>query len=125
MRPGVAELFDDCARAGMRMGIVTTTSAANVAADTLSLRPDEALAIEDAPAGVTAARAAGVAVVVVRSFYFAAAEVEGALAVGPSLGRAQGWDPPGLSEPCRRLRGWRFARHRALSAAALPARRAA
>ncbi|MGA2862144.1 MAG: HAD-IA family hydrolase [Steroidobacteraceae bacterium] len=140
LRPGVAELFDDCARAGMRMGIVTTTSAANVAAllgarlgtdwrskfaavvcaehaprkkpdsqaylralDTLSLRPDEALAIEDAPAGVTAARAAGVAVVVVRSFYFATAEVEGALAVGPSLGRAQGWDRPPGATPDERI----------------------
>jgi HAD superfamily hydrolase (TIGR01509 family) len=131
LRPGVAELFEDCLQARMRMGIVTTSSAANVAAllgarlganwrarfaavlcaeqapikkpdpqvylralQTLHLRPDDALAIEDAPAGVAAARAAGVAVVVVRSFYFANAPIAGALAVGPSLGSARGWEPP-------------------------------
>ncbi len=130
LRAGVAELFQDCAEAGVHMAIVTTTSAANVdalldaqvgahwrsrfaamlcaeqaprkkpdpqvylqALQALRLRPEQALAIEDAPAGVAAARAAGVAVVAVRSFYFADAEVAGALAVGPSLGSARGWMP--------------------------------
>ncbi len=32
LRPGVAELLDDCTRAGVTLGIVTTTSGANVAA---------------------------------------------------------------------------------------------
>jgi HAD superfamily hydrolase (TIGR01509 family) len=32
LRPGVRELFDDCASAGVRMAIVTTTSRSNVAA---------------------------------------------------------------------------------------------
>jgi len=32
LRPGVRELFDDCASAGVRMAIVTTTSRGNVAA---------------------------------------------------------------------------------------------
>jgi hypothetical protein len=57
------------------------------------LRPHEAVALEDAEAGVAAARAAGVPVIVTRSHYFAAAEVQGALAVGPSLGRIDGWHP--------------------------------
>ncbi len=56
------------------------------------------LAIEDAPAGVAAARAAGVPVVVTRSHYFAAVEssaelTPGVLAAGPSLGHAPGWSP--------------------------------
>src|ERR1700681_462893 len=122
LRAGVAELFEDCAAAGVRMAIVTTTGAANLAAllgarlgtgwrsrfaavlcveqapikkpdpqvylralQALRLRADEALAIEDAPAGVAAARAAQVGVVVLRSFYFLSAEVIVALAVGPSL----------------------------------------
>jgi HAD superfamily hydrolase (TIGR01509 family) len=140
LRAGIAELFEDCAQARMRMGIVTTTGAANVAAllgarlgtswhsgfaavlcaeqapikkpdplvyhralQALRLRPDQALAIEDAPAGVAAARAAGVAVVVVRSFYFAKTEVAGALAVGPSLGSARGWRPPSGAAPDDRI----------------------
>lgn len=131
LRAGVAELFEDCAQARMRMGIVSTTSAANVAAllgahlgsdwrsnfaavlcaeqapikkpdpqvylralQALRLRPEQALAIEDAPAGVAAARAAGVAVVVVRSSYFADTAVAGALAAGPSLGSVRDWQPP-------------------------------
>ena len=128
--PGSAELFEDCAAAGMSMAIVTTTSAANVAAllgahlgadwrsrfaavvcaeqapqkkpdpqvylralQALRLTADEVLAIEDSPAGVAAARAAGIAVVVARSFYFADIDAGGALSVGPSLGSARGWPP--------------------------------
>jgi HAD superfamily hydrolase (TIGR01509 family) len=140
LRAGVAELFEDCAHAGTRMAIVTTTSAANVAAllgahlgahwrsrfaavlcaeqapqkkpdpqvylralQTLRLPADEALAIEDAPAGVAAARAAQVAVVVVRSFYFPGAAVADALAVGPSLGSVHGWAPPSDAASAQRI----------------------
>jgi len=140
LRPGVAELFGDCERAAMSMAIVTTSSAANVAAllatslgadwrsrfaavlcaeqaprkkpdpqvyvralQALRLGPHEALAIEDAPAGVVAARAAGIAVVVVRSFYFANASGAGAVAVGPSLGSARGWEPPSGQPPDHRI----------------------
>jgi HAD superfamily hydrolase (TIGR01509 family) len=140
LRAGVPELFDDCAAAGVRMGIATTTSAENVAAllgaqlgstwrsrfDTvlcaeqapkkkpdpqvylralqaLRLPPEEVLAIEDSPAGVAAARAAHIAVIVVRSFYFANADVSGALAVGASLGSAQGWRAPSVPRPGARI----------------------
>jgi HAD superfamily hydrolase (TIGR01509 family) len=131
LRAGVAELFEECAAAGVRMAIVTTTSSANVAAllaarlgsdwrakfaavmcaeqaprkkpdpqvyvlalQSLRLRPEETLAIEDSPAGVAAARTAQVSVVVARSSYFARVEVAGALAVGASLGSGAGWQPP-------------------------------
>jgi len=64
-----------------------------VALDALQLRPHEAVALEDSHAGVAAAQAAGVPVIVTRSHYFMAAESRGALAVGPSLGRIDGWHP--------------------------------
>jgi HAD superfamily hydrolase (TIGR01509 family) len=135
LRAGVAELFEDCAAAGVSMGIATTTSAANVAAllgahlgagwrshfaavvcaeqapqkkpdpqvyqralQTLSVAADDALAIEDSPAGIAAARAAGISVVVARSFYFADIDLSAALSAGPSLGSAHGWKPrPGAA----------------------------
>lgn len=53
----------------------------------------EAIAIEDSPAGVGAARAAGVPVIVTRSRYFADARISGALAVGPGLESIAGWQP--------------------------------
>jgi HAD superfamily hydrolase (TIGR01509 family) len=130
LRDGVRELLEDCGQAGMRMGIVTTTSRSNVeillkthlgkdwestfaavicareapkkkphpqaylmALEALQLRAHEAVAIEDAQAGIAAAQAAGVPVIVTRSHYFAAADSRGALAVGPSLGRVEGWHP--------------------------------
>lgn len=130
LRAGVSALFEDCAAAGVRMAITTTTSAANidallgrhlgddwrkrfaavvaaedaprkkpdplvfqVALQRLALAPGHALAIEDSPAGVVAARAAGVPVIVTRSRYFATAPVAGALAVGPSLDVVRGWTP--------------------------------
>jgi beta-phosphoglucomutase-like phosphatase (HAD superfamily) len=65
-----------------------------LALESLRLRPQDALAIEDSPAGVEAARRAGVPVIVTRSHYFSAAPALGALAVGPSLGSAAGWQPP-------------------------------
>jgi HAD superfamily hydrolase (TIGR01509 family) len=130
LREGVAELLQDCTRADVRLGLVTTTSRANVEAllrvhlgrdwesvfaavicareaprkkphpqayrlalDALRLHPHEAVAMEDAPAGIAAAQAAGVPVIVTRSYFFAEVECRDALAVGPSLGRIPGWDP--------------------------------
>jgi HAD superfamily hydrolase (TIGR01509 family) len=136
LREGVRELLEDCARSGVRLGIVTTTSRSNVeillkthlgkdwesrfatvvcareapqkkphpqayliALQALQLRPHEAVAIEDAPAGAAAARTAGVPVIITRSHYFgaagsfAAADSQGVLAAGPSLARIDGWHP--------------------------------
>ena len=130
LRPGVRELFDDCADAGVRMAIATTTSRGNVAAllnahlgddwqrrfaavvcaedaptkkpdpqvyrvalESLQLAAQDTVAIEDSPAGLEAARAAGVHVVVVRSRYFQDDPVPGALAVGPELRSPAGWQP--------------------------------
>jgi HAD superfamily hydrolase (TIGR01509 family) len=63
----------------------------------LGLEPRATLALEDSPAGVAAARGAGVPVVVTRSAYFAEDAVEGALdgvvAVGPGLHTRHGWRP--------------------------------
>jgi HAD superfamily hydrolase (TIGR01509 family) len=55
--------------------------------------PGEVVAIEDAPAGIAAARRARVPVIVTRSHYFPAGDTPGALAVGPSLGESAGWLP--------------------------------
>jgi HAD superfamily hydrolase (TIGR01509 family) len=142
LRPGVAELLDDCSQAGVRLGIVTTSGRDNVAAllschlgaawasrlatvvcaeeaprkkpdpqahrlalQTLRLHGHEAVAIEDSPAGIEAARRAGVPVVVARSYYFnASADDSGAaaLASGPSLGVSAGWQPP-VAPPAARI----------------------
>jgi HAD superfamily hydrolase (TIGR01509 family) len=59
----------------------------------LAIGPLEAAAIEDAPGGVAAARAADIPVVVTRSAYFADAPIEGAVAVGPGLHERRGWRP--------------------------------
>lgn len=59
----------------------------------LDVEPLQALAIEDSPGGVAAARAADVPVVVTRSAYFAQATIEGAIAIGPGLHRREGWRP--------------------------------
>ena len=59
----------------------------------LKISPLEAVAIEDSPGGVAAARAADVPVVVALSSYFADAAIEGALAIGPSLHERHGWRP--------------------------------
>jgi HAD superfamily hydrolase (TIGR01509 family) len=59
----------------------------------LDIGPLEAVAIEDAPGGLAAARAADIAVVVTRSVYFAQAPIEGAVAVGPGLHDRRGWRP--------------------------------
>jgi HAD superfamily hydrolase (TIGR01509 family) len=51
----------------------------------LGLSPLQAVAIEDSPGGVAAARAADVPVLVVLSHYFADAIIDGAIAIGPGL----------------------------------------
>jgi HAD superfamily hydrolase (TIGR01509 family) len=136
LRAGVAELMVECRARGVRMGIATTTSRANVEAllvrhlgaqaqawfdavvcgeDVRRKKPDpevyalalralgiaapQALALEDSPAGATAARHAGVAVVVTRSVYFADDRVEGAAAVGPGLHSRIGWTPAPACDP--------------------------
>jgi HAD superfamily hydrolase (TIGR01509 family) len=135
LRAGVEPLMRQCLARGLRMGIVTTTSRANVAAllrshlgerwadqfaavvcgedvqrkkpdpqvyslalHALGIGPLEAVAIEDSPGGVAAARAADVPVVVTRSAYFADAPIEGAIAIGPGLHERRGWRP-GLRVP--------------------------
>lgn len=59
----------------------------------LGLSPLQALALEDSPGGVAAARAADVPVVVTRSRCFARCTLEGAVAIGPGLGGRDGWTP--------------------------------
>ena len=60
---------------------------------TLDLGPLEAVAIEDSPGGVAAARGADLPVVVTRSTYFENATLEGAVAIGPGLHSRNGWRP--------------------------------
>lgn len=66
----------------------------------LGVPPLQALALEDSPGGVAAARAAQVPVLVTRSVYFADATLEGAVAIGPGLDERRGWRPalPGHGE---------------------------
>jgi HAD superfamily hydrolase (TIGR01509 family) len=64
----------------------------------LGIGPLHAVAIEDSPGGVAAARAAGIPVVVTLSAYFGRATIEGAVAIGPGLHTRQGWRP-GLVVP--------------------------
>ncbi len=60
----------------------------------LGMPAGKVLAIEDSPDGVTAARRAGLPVIVTRSHYFRDAAFAGAVAVGPGLGHRAGWAPP-------------------------------
>ncbi len=57
----------------------------------LGLPADQTVAVEDAPNGCLAARAAGVPVVVTPSEYFPEHDAAEALAIGPSLGSPLGW----------------------------------
>jgi HAD superfamily hydrolase (TIGR01509 family) len=59
----------------------------------LGIAPLDAVAVEDSPGGVAAARAADVPVLVTLSSYFADATIEGAMAIGPGLDRRQDWRP--------------------------------
>ncbi len=87
------------------------------ALEALGVDPGGALALEDSPPGVAAATAAGIPVVMTRSFYFAAAPGDGALARGPGLHVREGWDPPpGRREGPQRvtlddLMTWRSGEH--------------
>jgi HAD superfamily hydrolase (TIGR01509 family) len=72
-----------------------------LALEALQLLPHEAVAMEDAPAGVAAAQAAGVPVIITQSHYFASADSPVALAVGPSLGRISGWRPAAEARAAR------------------------
>ena len=63
------------------------------ALQSLQLEPHRAVAIEDAAAGVSAAQAAGIPVVITHSHYFPSVNSKRALAVGASLGRAHDWTP--------------------------------
>jgi HAD superfamily hydrolase (TIGR01509 family) len=158
LRPGVAQLLDDCARAGTTLGIVTTTSRGNVEAllrrhlgpdwrdrfttlvcaeeaprkkpdpqayhvalANLALESAAVVAMEDSAAGVAAARAARVKVVLTRSHYFPDTPADaGVLAAGPSLADPRGWSPalsPGaLRVSLEQIERWR-------AAAAAPAAR--
>ncbi len=59
----------------------------------LSLPAGSTLAIEDSPAGVTAAQAARVPVIVTRSVYFSEENFGNVLAIGPGLHSRDGWQP--------------------------------
>ena len=59
----------------------------------LQLDAAAVVAMEDAPAGVAAAHAAGVPVIITNSHYFPAVTSERALAIGPSLQRPNDWTP--------------------------------
>jgi HAD superfamily hydrolase (TIGR01509 family) len=72
----------------------------NKALERLAVAPAAAIAIEDSPDGAAAARAAGVPVMVTRSFYFADAPIDAAVAIGPGLHTRRGWRPdPGGAKP--------------------------
>lgn len=59
----------------------------------LSLPPERTLAIEDAPAGASAARGAHIPVIVTRSEYFSEDHFGDVLAIGPGLHSRKGWQP--------------------------------
>jgi HAD superfamily hydrolase (TIGR01509 family) len=64
----------------------------------LGLTPLQTVALEDSPAGVAAACAAEVPVIVTLSAYFGHATLEGAIAIGPGLHTRAGWRPALLGE---------------------------
>lgn len=104
-RANVAALLRQALPPGHRPWFETAVCAEDVAAkkphpeaflqalQRLALPAGATLALEDSPAGVAAARAAGVPVVVTRSAYFQADPTEGAVAVGPGLHTRAGWCP--------------------------------
>ena len=64
-----------------------------LALERLAITPREAVAIEDSPAGVDAARAAGIPVILARSCFFEDADGRGTVAAGPGLHTTEGWVP--------------------------------
>ena len=65
----------------------------HLALEALEVENRTAVAIEDAPAGIAAAQAAGVPVIVNRSYYFPCPVAAGVLACGPSLAERCDWVP--------------------------------
>lgn len=59
----------------------------------LRVAAGHSVAIEDSPSGAAAARAAGLQVIVTRSFYFADDRITPVTAIGPGLEDASGWQP--------------------------------
>lgn len=59
----------------------------------LGLAPADVIAIEDSPAGVEAASAARLPVIVTRSTYFADTPMPGATAIGLALDKPASWEP--------------------------------
>jgi HAD superfamily hydrolase (TIGR01509 family) len=59
----------------------------------LALAASSTLAIEDSPAGASAARAAQIPVIVTRSVYFSEVDFGNVLAIGPGLHMREGWQP--------------------------------
>jgi HAD superfamily hydrolase (TIGR01509 family) len=64
-----------------------------IALERLRLDGNHTVAIEDSAMGLAAATAMRIPVVITRSLYFAEDSFVGALAVGPTLGTRNGWDP--------------------------------
>jgi len=64
-----------------------------VALNALRLSAQDVVAIEDSPAGLEAARRAGVPVLLTRSRFFRDCSAAGALSAGPSLASCAGWYP--------------------------------
>jgi beta-phosphoglucomutase-like phosphatase (HAD superfamily) len=82
----------------------------------LRILPQEAVAIEDAPAGAEATAAAGIPLIITRSFYFPDTSAKQALATGPSLGSTEGWYPAAHSAAridLEQIRHWHANRARA------------
>jgi HAD superfamily hydrolase (TIGR01509 family) len=67
----------------------------------LRVEANRTVAMEDAQAGVSAAQAAGIPVVITHSHYFPGVNSERALAVGESLGDSRGWTPPAAKTGAR------------------------
>lgn len=81
-----------------------------MALERLAIPGHEAVAIEDSPAGLEAAVAVDVPVVITRSRYFSKDGVLGALASGPGLGSGVGWIPAAFTKSNRigleQIRRW-------------------
>jgi HAD superfamily hydrolase (TIGR01509 family) len=86
----------------------------------LAVPPATAVALEDSPAGVEAARRAGVPVVLTRSYYFDQTSAgTGVLAAGNSLGARAGWSAP-LQASATRVRLADIARWHTAAIASVP-----
>ncbi len=89
LRPGVEEYFAEAERLGLRTAVVSSSDddwIARQALDRLELEPHEAIAFEDSPNGVTAAKAAGLVCVAVPNPMTATLALDDADLVLESLG---------------------------------------